>query len=487
VFWNAKGEQIHPSYANGERGFSYAFDRGSDVACGAVKLNSSAPQAYESTGYKISTAVVPDDSSPDGAGMARLELGSFVSGSLDAPADRDYVKIALEAGKRYVVDLYGAASGVGTLPVSHPSFLQVTAPDNHIMVNMSAQMAETRLEFTTAVAGDYVIRIGHGSHYGQTGTWQVGAVQLTGDTVAPTLAAGLDLTVGAGGNLTLLFSEQVQIDPKAFSLIDSTGQHVVPASQLAVSVLHNVVTVNPAGLLQPGKSYSLELGAGAVRDLAGNALQGPDSVTFNVAAATSQATSGSDLFVNAGKGAAVDGGAGIDTVIIPGLRSDYRLYKLEDGRIQVQPAKGGASEVLGNIERIYFSDQALALDIDGHAGEAFRMFFAAFDRFPDRAGLGFWIEQLDAGASLRAMADAFINSSEFVATHGRMLSNTEFVDVLYYNILNRLGETAGINYWVDRLEAGISRTDLLLAFSESSENKENIVKLVGLAIDYQPG
>ena len=49
-------------------------------------------------------------------------------------------------------------------------------------------------------------------------------------------------------------------------------------------------------------------------------------------------------------------------------------------------------------ERLTFSDANIALDIDGNAGQAHRIYKAAFDRAPDLGGLGFWINTLDNGA-----------------------------------------------------------------------------------------
>jgi hypothetical protein len=35
--------------------------------------------------------------------------------------------------------------------------------------------------------------------------------------------------------------------------------------------------------------------------------------------------------------------------------------------------------------------RAVALDVDGAAGQAYRLYQAAFDRAPDKNGLGYWI------------------------------------------------------------------------------------------------
>jgi len=68
---------------------------------------------------------------------------------------------------------------------------------------------------------------------------------------------------------------------------------------------------------------------------------------------------------------------------------------------------------LHEVERILFPDSAIALDIDGAAGEAYRIYKAAFDRAPDLEGLGYWINATDKGAGVTGVAGGFIGSVEF--------------------------------------------------------------------------
>lgn len=103
-----------------------------------------------------------------------------------------------------------------------------------------------------------------------------------------------------------------------------------------------------------------------------------------------RATSASDAF---------DGGAGIDTVVFSGSRAAYSLSTIQAGEWVVTPASGGA-DVLRNVERMRFDDAAVALDIQGHGGQAYQLYQAAFACQPDAKGLGDWIEFLDRGGSL---------------------------------------------------------------------------------------
>ena len=43
----------------------------------------------------------------------------------------------------------------------------------------------------------------------------------------------------------------------------------------------------------------------------------------------------------------------------------------------------------------------------------------------------------------------------------------------------------GLNYWQGQLTAGLSHADLLVNFSESNENQENVIALISNGIAYE--
>jgi len=111
-----------------------------------------------------------------------------------------------------------------------------------------------------------------------------------------------------------------------------------------------------------------------------------------------------------------------------------------------------------------------------------RVYQAAFDRVPDSGGLTFYVENyVNGGGSgsltLDQIATNFSNSPEFQDKYGD-LSDTAYVGALYANILGRSGEQAGIDYWVAKLEGGMTRAQVLLGFSESPEFKQSTVSAI---------
>ena len=178
---------------------------------------------------------------------------------------------------------------------------------------------------------------------------------------------------------------------------------------------------------------------------------------------------GNDTLVGGMGDDTLDGGAGLDTAVFSGSRVGYSLTKTASGMTAASATDG--TDALINIERLQFTDKTLAFDLDGNAGQTYRLYQAAFDRVPDKAGLGDWIEGMDRGMGLSQVAKGFINSAEFKALYGNNPTNSEFVTLLYDNVLHRVPDTDGFNYWNNSLSSGMTREQALIGFSESTENK----------------
>ena len=214
-----------------------------------------------------------------------------------------------------------------------------------------------------------------------------------------------------------------------------------------------------------------------------------------------RAGDGNDTFIGYGSVTYWDyfyGEGGIDTSVYRGKLSEYIIEEsngIWDGR---QEPSGTASGIvvtdtiamrdgvdgLVEVERLQFSDVTLALDIDGIAAEAYRIYKAAFDRQPDTEGLGFWIKNMDAGMSIEAVAQEFINSAEFIRMYGANPTDEQFVDLLYANVLDRQADQSGYDFWIGALDRGLTRAGLLAEFSESRENIANVAPLIEDGIQY---
>lgn len=183
----------------------------------------------------------------------------------------------------------------------------------------------------------------------------------------------------------------------------------------------------------------------------------------------------------------VSGGEGFDMVSVPGSGGSYSFERSPEGW-HFWSNSNQVNVNLSSIERILFSDGTMAYDINGNAGQAYRLYQAAFARDPDAAGLGYWIDRLDAGSTnLHAMADSFLYSAEFASIYGtpNTVSNAEYIELLYLNTLGRLPDQGGYAHWSYELNSGrMDRGDLLAHFSESAENRAQVAPEINDGIWY---
>ena len=99
-----------------------------------------------------------------------------------------------------------------------------------------------------------------------------------------------------------------------------------------------------------------------------------------------------------------------------------------------------------------------------------RLYLAYFGRVPEFSGLKFWYKKYKAGRSLTGISDFFAQSTEFDRQYGD-LNDSDFVTLVYINVLARNEDFGGQNFWRGQLEGGLSRGDLMTKFSESNEYK----------------
>ena len=129
----------------------------------------------------------------------------------------------------------------------------------------------------------------------------------------------------------------------------------------------------------------------------------------------------------------------------------------------------GTSSRAEVIESLMYSGE-----FRGRFGPLVRLYTAYFQRLPDYAGLMYWFDAMypssGTGKSITQVSDAFAQSSEFVNTYGP-LDNTGFINRVYQNVLGRSPDTAGQAYWLAQLNGGMPRGQVMLGFSESTENQ----------------
>ncbi|MEM7274664.1 MAG: DUF4214 domain-containing protein, partial [Actinomycetota bacterium] len=98
-------------------------------------------------------------------------------------------------------------------------------------------------------------------------------------------------------------------------------------------------------------------------------------------------------------------------------------------------------------------------------GPVGRLYMAYFQRRPDDGGLDYWI---NTGLPSRAISSQFATSAEFINRYGA-LSDGQFVDLVYQNVLGRAADPGGRAHWLRLLGQGLKRGAVMAEFSDSAE------------------
>lgn len=170
------------------------------------------------------------------------------------------------------------------------------------------------------------------------------------------------------------------------------------------------------------------------------------------------------------------GGSGLDTAEYFGGRGNFLLTLSEGDRITLEDRRtfGDGFDVLYDIEILDFSDTQFNLTqfggtpgLSAQAFESFiELYIAYFNRAPDAIGLNFWGTAFANGTTLEEMATLFVDQDETRATYPQGTSNTDFVTAVYDNLLGRVPDQAGFDFWVDMLNrndvTGVTRDQFIL-------------------------
>ncbi|WP_445228845.1 DUF4214 domain-containing protein [Duganella rhizosphaerae] len=440
-------------------------------------VNAGAAPAPASYTLKALLGIAGDDISGQREYASALALGQLVKSQIHSSLfDTDTFKVHVDESGVLTVDL-GASDGAVTLSVFAGKTL-----DPIQAISQSVDAGHTVTRYAAGAAGDYYLMLGTPADKPVPAAYEIKATFGSGDITAPLLSTA-SIVSGATGvalhpKLTLTFNEAIAAGA-GLTLTDDHGVAVTAAGGAALfGASGNALQLDPHINLRPGTTYTLALPQGSVLDLAGNRYAGHASYSFTTVAPAATGSGGNDLFTGSATGKKIDGGSGIDTVFYDDSKGPLDI-SLQKGQATVSLHGAATGDTLTGIERLLFPDHALALDIDGHGGQAYRLYQAAFDRTPDLGGVGFWINALDKGISQKEVAHSFLISAEFKQLYGDNLSDHDFATNLYKNILHRAPDPGGFEFWLNVLHNGVDRADVLNGFSESAENQAALLPVIG--------
>ena len=168
---------------------------------------------------------------------------------------------------------------------------------------------------------------------------------------------------------------------------------------------------------------------------------------------------------------------------LPKNSFEYKYKREVGGKYHIKTKIG--FEEITDLEYLKFTDKSLNVEeeiinvfdslkeLNSIESKIYRLYNAAFGRFPDFDGLNYWIEKNNnLSDTYKDTAKSFIKSQEFEFLYGKESTNNQFITNLYSNVLKRNPDFDGFQYWSNQLDSGLeNRSEILIGFSESLENK----------------
>jgi hypothetical protein len=82
-----------------------------------------------------------------------------------------------------------------------------------------------------------------------------------------------------------------------------------------------------------------------------------------------------------------------------------------------------------------------------------QLYVALFGRAPDAEGLAFWVGKLNAGESMTQVANDMFGTDPARAYYPGFLTNQEIIASFYVNVLGRPADAEGLAFWTAKLNA----------------------------------
>lgn len=350
-----------------------------------------------------------------------------------------------------------------------------------------------------------------------------GSSSSAGDQAPPVVVgfspADEATNVGVRSNIQVTFGEPVQKGSGSIVLKSADGTVIESfdvAASAAVTVAGNMLTIDPTAELAFGTGYRVEIGAGTVRDAAGNAYGGTTAYNFTTAAKPDgtpasmfltgssgadvltgggghdrlSGLGGNDRLIGRGGNDVIDGGTGVDTVVIDGPVAGLQSYSIADGVLTVTTAAGTQS--ISNVERVQFADALFAFDTQapagaepgGHVWQAAALCLAAFGSVPGRADLSRWTAEADRSATMGELGQKMIDA------YAPGVSTETVVRYFYMSLVHAEPSAETVQSLVDLVGAGrpfATQGDLAAAAASLSINTDRLAGFTGSIQVLDPG
>ncbi|WP_422028784.1 DUF4214 domain-containing protein [Roseovarius sp.] len=204
----------------------------------------------------------------------------------------------------------------------------------------------------------------------------------------------------------------------------------------------------------------------------------PDVLTAGDGNDTLRGLGSNDTLTGSAGNDLIDGGPGRDTAIYSGDQASYTLtLSPTSATLADRRADGNGTDQLIDIEFLDFETEIPALGgnpmnlemfggptnlSEEQFGDLIELYIAYFNRAPDSMGLYFWATAYADGQSLEEIAALFSTAAETKALYPDGSSNEIFLENVYNNVLGRLPDQGGFDFWLGHLNSGALKKETFI-------------------------
>jgi serralysin len=273
------------------------------------------------------------------------------------------------------------------------------------------------------------------------------------------------------------------------TLVDDGGTDTLDASACSVAAAIDLRAgyASSVGMTADGMAASgdLLIAVGStIENAVGTAFN--DSITGNALGNRLEGGGGNDL---------IDGQGGVDWAVFRAAAASYDVYQASYGGKWTVAARDGASGVdeLTSIERIAFTDKAIALDLGStdSAGQAALLMGAVLGRnlmLAKRELMGSVIDLFDQGYSLPVLAGAIMRLPGIDGVWDALAGGHQATDIaryLYTQVNGTAPDAATLAAGVSSLGSGVQGAYLAqLAVSNANQLQVGLVGLAGTGLEF---
>ncbi|WP_288404811.1 DUF4214 domain-containing protein [uncultured Pseudomonas sp.] len=277
--------------------------------------------------------------------------------------------------------------------------------------------------------------------------------------VGPTLANASVFLINSAANVTFTVGNavttQATVDASGINraIISGSGNDII-------TVTDNVNTLVDAGA-----------GNDNITTAGGN-----DVVILNGGNNTVSTGAGADLIYTGNGNDIVDAGTGYDVVRISGSLADYTATSTSNSVVLTSST---GTVTLSNVQFVTDAAGTSSVAIASSQSEAtvLRLYEGLFNRNADASGAQAWTEAFAGnGGDLKAIANGFLGSAEFASLGN--LSDAQYIQSLYSNVLDRTADAEGLVTWAQLLATGGTRADVAIGIVGSAEAQTNDTSVI---------